>query len=537
MFNENIDIDTTNDEEGSGSWRGAKGSIKDRLISIFFRRRYEKFRLQKDFYTKDNLDNKIKYIKNIKDFDIDKLQNLDEEDKKVVRSMNFIVPVIPVNAKKVDIIIPEIQDTIEPLGKSMDDLHTVSQQISEQEPSYELNGQMIEFDPNTEVFDFDQYDYYTIREVKRGLDIKDLSEEDKIIIEPEKEEKMAEDEKVIVEEIEKFIDESLITLSEIKDDVEILQEEVEKPYTIEQVEILEEKQQEVRIKIDKLKMQYDTVKDKYNFEDFAILDSIEIMDAVDDYLDRAKLDTIEVMVNVCKNEIDKIDGIVIEKNKSVKVSEDIESKREEIEVRTIAFEKNKEETHKQERIEDRVALELNEQRKILNDIKSRVDVIEVVNVPRIQVSGYGRMFASFLRVAAGILTVPLSRKKIFGVALGAALINRGLRGLRRGLTVEQHQETYLKYEDLEREIINCEDKMKYVDLMLLDSLHQVDGLKQEFSDKFEKYIYLIPEYKEAMNRLDNLKKNLEKKHIEVKAIEKDLDLQRTKNKQKMKKVA
>ena len=42
MFNENIDIDT---EEGSSSGRGAKGSIRDRLISILFRKRYEKFNI------------------------------------------------------------------------------------------------------------------------------------------------------------------------------------------------------------------------------------------------------------------------------------------------------------------------------------------------------------------------------------------------------------------------------------------------------------------------------------------------------------
>ena len=67
--NDDIDIDT---EEGSGSGKGAKGSLRDRLISILFRERYEKFRLQREFYTKDNIDNKIKYIKTIKDFDIDK---------------------------------------------------------------------------------------------------------------------------------------------------------------------------------------------------------------------------------------------------------------------------------------------------------------------------------------------------------------------------------------------------------------------------------------------------------------------------------
>ena len=368
------------------------------------------------------------------------------------------------------------------------------------------------------------------------MDIKNPPEEDKEIIDIEKEEELAIDEQVIVEEITNFIDESLIILEEIKEEVSIIQEEVEKPYTIEQANELEIRQNNLRKKIDKLKKQYDTVKDKYNFDDFAILDSIEIMDAVDDYLDSAKLDNIEVMVNVCKNEIEKIDGIVIENDRALKVSADIEDKKEEIVNRTIAFEKNRENTKKQERVEDRIAIELVEQRKILNDIKERVDKIEVVNIPQVTITGYGRMFSSLLRVAVGILTTPISNRRIFGIAMGTNLINKGLRGLRQGLTVEQKTETILKYEDLEREIVNCKDKLEFTNLLLMDSIEQVDKLKTEFSDKFAKYIYLIPEYKEALNKLDNLKKKLEQKHMEVKAIDKDLDLQRTKNNEKIKKL-
>ena len=72
--------------------------------------------------------------------------------------------------------------------------------------------------------------------------------------------------------------------------------------------------------------------------------------------------------------------------------------------------------------------------------------------------------------------------------------------------------------------------------MLLDSIEQVDKLKKEFSLKFEKYVYLIPEYRDALNKLDNLKKKLEQKHIEVKAIDKDLDMQRKRNNEKVRRL-
>ena len=542
MYN-NIDIDTSNNEEGSGSGRGAKGSLRDRIISILLRRRYEKFRLQKEFYTKSNLEDKIKYIRRIKNFDIEKLNELDEEDKNVIGSMEFIIPVIPAEPKKVDIYIPDIDYDKFELGDNLDDstfseqgkiLHEASEKIINSDPMYEIDGRAIPVDPETEVFDFDKYDYYELEDIKKGIDIKDLSDDDKEILDIEKEEDKAKDEKVIVEEITKFIDESLVVLEEIKEEVSIIQEEVEKPYTMEQALELEARNNKLREKIEKLKAQYETVKDKYDFSDFAILDSIEIMIAVDDYLDKAKLDNIEVMVNVCKNEISKIEGIVIENERDIKVVTDIEKKKEEITDRTIAFDENNKKRKKEEsKLEDLVAYELVEQRKILEDIKRRINHIEEVNIPQIRITGYGRMFASMLRIAAGILTVPLSRNRIFGVALGTSLINRGLRGLRQGLTMEQTNETVVHYEDLEREIINCKDRFNYIDTMLIDSIEQVNKLKNEFHDRFEKYIYLIPEYKESMVKLDLLKKKLEQKHVEVKAHQKDLDMQRARNNQRI----
>lgn len=536
MINNYVDIDT---EEGSSSGRGAKGSIRDRLISIMFRKRYEKLKLQKEFYSKNNIDKKIDYIKTIKDFEIDKTDTLDDEDKSVIKSINFIIPIIPLNDKKIDIYIPEINNEKETktnnINEDIQELHNISEKIINTDPKYELNGREIEVDPDTEVFDFDKYDYYEMEDLKYGIDIEN-SEEDYKIIDIEKEEKISNDEKVIVEKLEEFIDESIILLDELKEEVKVIQDEVTKPYTIEQALKLEERSNNLRKKIDNLKLKYDSVNEKYDFKDFAILDSIEFMDAVDDYLDSEKLATVEVMVQVCKNEIEKIEGIVIEKDCSVKVATDIEDKKEEIEKRTLAFHKNKDETKKQEKVEDIVAIELIEQRKILEDIKSRVDKVEEVVIPKVRITGYGRMFASILRIAAGIITTPISNRRIFGIALGTALINRGLRGLRQGLTVEQNEERIIKYQDLEQEIINQKDKLEYVNVMLLDSISQVDKLKEEFSLKFEKYVYLIPEYKDAMNKLDNLKKKLEQKHIEIKTIDKDLNLQRKKNNERVRKL-
>ena len=188
MYN-NVDIDTT-ETEGSGGYRGAKGSLRDRLISIFYRKRYEKFKLQKEFYTKDNLNKKIIYIKTLKNFKIDNMNKLDKEEKNVVKNLEFYIPFFPLTKKHVDIYVPDTDD--------INHLHLLSEEIINSQPEYELNGKPVYIDPSKEQFDFNKYDYYELEEIKKGISIKNDEEE---IIEIEKEEEKTKDEKVIVEEI------------------------------------------------------------------------------------------------------------------------------------------------------------------------------------------------------------------------------------------------------------------------------------------------------------------------------------------------
>lgn len=504
-----------NDNETSGSdssGRGAKGSINDRLISLMYRKRYNKYKLQKEFYTKRNIDKKIRYINYIEKFDIENISKLDEEDKNIIGNLEFEIPIIPLKIENKQV---NISDT-----NSINQLH-------------QINEEILNFDPKTEDFDFDNYDYYEVQEIKKGIGIKNDSE---AIIDIQREKNLAKDELIIVNELTTFIDKSLITLGEIKEEVKSIKADVSKPYTMKQAEELEKRYLDLKIKVDKLRKQFDIVKYKYDFSDFAILESITIMDSIKDYKDNAKLDEIETMVNVCKNEINKIDGITIEDEKTIRVGSDIQDKKDEINVRTIEFNRNKENTNKVSRLEDKIAIELIEQQKILDNIKSRVDVIEVVQIPQINITGYGRIFASFLRIAAGILTTPVSNQRIFGIALGTNLINRGIRGLRQGLNVEQRVELSYRYEDLEREIMNCKDKIGLTNLLLIDSIEQIDKLREEFKDKFEAYIYLIPEYNESLKKIDTLKKQLADKKKEIELINKDLNLQYQKNKVKMKKI-
>ena len=72
--------------------RGAKGSIKDRLISMLYRLRYKKKKLKEDDYTIDNKTKQEKYLYNLRDFnEKENVDILDSKDQKQLDKINFNV--------------------------------------------------------------------------------------------------------------------------------------------------------------------------------------------------------------------------------------------------------------------------------------------------------------------------------------------------------------------------------------------------------------------------------------------------------------
>lgn len=69
------------------------------------------------------------------------------------------------------------------------------------------------------------------------------------------------------------------------------------------------------------------MKEKYNFDDYEILDNITLIETIENYKTKAKLDELESLVDACKDEVEAIDGVLIEDRKSVGVGEEIVEKK------------------------------------------------------------------------------------------------------------------------------------------------------------------------------------------------------------------
>ncbi len=520
--------------------RGAKGSINDRLISMMYRNRYKKWKLQHDSYRANPFkiynEKTIDYLKTIRTFDYE--SNQDVSNLNLVDSLVVEDAFTPI--KQVTEDIPLMVDKKNEISNVVEQSTNLEQkeQFSNNDAKnmHDLSEKIIEFDPKTEDYDFKHYDYYEV--ILNNTKVGTIEESE--IIEPEKELNIHDNEIVVVDELTEFIDDSKEQLIEIKKEITEIKELINIAETQDEIEAIEFRMNRLQKEIAILKAKYEKIKDHYDLSEFIILDSITYMDAIGELKDEASIEQLEIMVDICKNEIEELDDIVEENKRGVEAKEEFTSKQQEIENRDKAFIKHT----------DRVMEVDKDYQQIINDTKSQMELlkhirehlydfeIEVIKTTKI-VNRTQSLFGSFLRIATGILTRPFTGINLFGIALGTNLINRGLRGLREYLNpeIEVIEENRKKYCDMEEEILKGKNLVNNTKMLLSDSLWQLTQLEQEFQTTFANYTNVIPEYKQVLDQMHTLKNGLIEKERQLELQNHDLDRQYEANKIKLKKAS
>ena len=347
--------------------RGAKGSIKDRLISMLYRLRYAKKVKKEDEYSIAKKEKQVEYLRKLVDLkENENIDVLDSSDKKELDKVKFTA-------------------------------------------TYKLNDGKFTLDKKG------------IGEVELNLtDIEHKTGELDEKVEIKEEIKKTENEVVILKEIDTFINKSKEVLEEISAEVENLKG-LSKEKNQDTKE-LEERYKKLREKVDKLKEQYDAVKEKYDLSEFSILESIKLIDNIKDYKNRASLNEMDMMIKVCKKEISKIESVTVEYKETKEVGFNIEEiKKDQTNIK-VKFHKSKEDINKIKETSEEITDELKTEEQIIEDMYKEAAYFERVTRTELEYSGYGKMFSSLLKIAGGVLTLPFTGSKIFGVALGNTMI-------------------------------------------------------------------------------------------------------------------
>ena len=453
--------------------RGAKGSIKDRLISLLYRLRYAKKVKKEDEYTIAQKEKQVEYLKKMLDLqENENVDILDSSDKKELDKVKFNV-------------------------------------------NYKLDKKGIN------IVDYELFDIESkTNELNEKVNIKE-------------EIKKVKNEVVILEEVNLFIENSKALLEEIDKDVEELK--VVSKEKNQDTKKIEERYNELREKVEKLKKQYDVVSQKYDLSEFSVLESIKLIYNIDEYKSRANLNELDMMVKVCKKEINKIEKINIEYAETQKVETTIENVKEDQKNIKICFKKSEEQTKELINVEEKIETEIKSQEEIIEEMYKEASYIKKITQKELVNTGSSRILSSLLRIAGGILTLPFSGSKIFGVALGNTMINRGLKMLNQSFEYEEKITYKYEYTDIAHKISEVKDKVEYTSLIISDNLNEISKLKENL-EKYKEYDKVLNKYESLFNKVNNLESRLKLQQEKILQMDKKLDEEKEINNQKMKKV-
>jgi len=468
--------------------RGAKGSIKDRLISMLYRIRYAKKVKKEEEYQVAKKEKQVEYLQRLLDLKENENVNiLDSKDKKELDKIKF----------------------------------TATYKLSDNSFKVSKKG-IVPENKQLEIIDLN------LTNIEQKTD--ELDEK----VNLKEEIKKTKNEIVILDEVTKFVNKSKELVNEISNEVESLKELSKNKN--QDTEELEKRYKKLREKVEKLKAQYDAVKEKYDLSEFSILESIKLIDNIKDYKNRASLNEMDMMIKVCKKEITKIESVTIEYKETKKVGTDINNIKEEQQKVKVKFNRSKEKVEELKYRERDITEELDYQEKVIDEMYKEASRFEQLTRTDLVYKEYKGMLASMLRIAGGVLTLPFSGSKIFGVALGNAMINRGLKMMNKSLYPFEYKKTITyQYKDIAHKISEVKDKVEYTNLLISDNLLEIKKLRENFKT-YKEYNKVLPNYEDILDKIDKMEKRLKMQQEKISKMDKKLDEEKKLNTKKMEKV-
>lgn len=391
----------------------------------------------------------------------------------------------------------------------------------------QLGDKVIEVDVKNEKFDFDKYDYYIIEPIKKkGIDDEQI--------------KNAKNNKKVIEDVKIIINNTKKDLKRI--DINYHYPDKHKEDVTKEIIKVNSNFKKLKIELSKIGVdtkELDEFKSPNNKEnikkDQNIINSYE-----EKIIEKEKNN--KIVEAISNTSFSKSIGINVSNNVDKKLESKDNYKKN---VKNIKIYKTNKDNKKVEskktikvlnkfdgykirqlkRNEEIVKKDVDKAKSIIDKMNKEVDKVtkEVSKITK--TTGYSRMIASCLRVATGILTLPFSKFNLFNITLGSALINRGLKDLRKGLDTKTEVKINYKYEDLSSMIKKTKDKTKLTELLIMDSLSEIKSIKE--------YTYLGEKNIKDLNKLED---NLNKKLKELDKLNQKLSKQDEKNKIKIKKI-
>ena len=289
-------------------------------------------------------------------------------------------------------------------------------------------------------------------------------------------------------------------------------------------------------KIDKLKEQYDFLKDNYDFEYLLEIDNKDLVDKIIELKDTFgdnKLKAVSEdykLLDVYKYLYLKIDDL---QEKTALFEEKKNQEAEKLKARDINFESLKRDVYNVGNVNANYQLFVNNQNDLLKEIDANVSKIDSYEQVDYHLKGFSEIFRSTFKYFGLLMVSPL-KGIIPSIATETLITGNLIKNLYKKLEWEETRTMVYEAIDYSKLISNAindlESTSNIVDMTLDDIVH----LKMKYNEQFKKYQGDFLEYREIMQRINDMENKILGNKIKIEMMKKRALEQQKANEKKLK---
>ena len=314
---------------------------------------------------------------------------------------------------------------------------------------------------------------------------------------------------------------------------------------------IDNKNEVIRKKIERLNNYFIGNKNKYNIDNEKITVNLKILNNMDEFEGNDNKKKGLMLIKECKKEIEKeiyrlnekqLNNDVVEKKDIINKESNKDNLNTNENNKSVTFEepKTKEnklndfEMHKREiyDIEKELKEKIEYHNKIVNELYEKSSKYNVILETKNIYPKLTNIVYSLLNILGGIITIPFKnkKKKLFGIFL----INRGIKNLRRGIENNEIKNNKLEYEDISNKIKDVKNELEYTNILIEDSIRDIEIIKDKIAEEmqYNKSDYII----NFFDKIIELEKKLNDEYYKLNKINKKLYESEQNNKNKIKKI-
>ncbi len=174
--------------------------------------------------------------------------------------------------------------------------------------------------------------------------------------------------------------------------------------------------------------------------------------------------------------------------------------------------------------------EIKKQQSYLKKLNERLQKLEGTNKINYHFRGVFHIIRNLLKFSLGLFTIPFTKNRIFGTAIGLVLMNNGIRGLKNSFKPKENHDAYIEFKEIARAISNESQALSKIEHLIVDSLDQISDLKKELEIQFYGKVP-FQEYEDMKKKMESIEQTLLKKQKEMKEMQNHLEKNKIKVKQ------